>query len=68
MIRAVVDTNTIVSAVISPKGPPRQIYEAWLKGRFVLVTSPSIIAEISKVLNYDKIKMTYPSKMKISGQ
>lgn len=59
MIRAVVDTNTIVSAVISPKGPSRRVYEAWLKNRFTLVTSPSTIAEVAKVLDYDKIRLRY---------
>lgn len=59
MIRAVIDTNTIISAVISPKGAPRRVYEAWLMQKFTLVTSPLIIAEIIKVLNYARIKRTY---------
>lgn len=59
MIKAVVDTNTIVSAAISPKGLPRRVHEAWLKRRFTLLTSPQIIAEIVKVLNYDRIRKTY---------
>jgi len=59
MIRAVVDANTIVSAIISPKGPSRQVYEAWLNNRFTLVTSPATIAEVAKVLGYDRIRLRY---------
>lgn len=59
MIKAVVDTNTIVSAVISPKGLPGRIYQAWLKGKFSLVTSPPVIAETTRVLNYARIRSRY---------
>lgn len=59
MIKAVVDTNTIVSATISPKGLPGRVYRAWLEGKFTLVTSPPVIAEIARVLNYDKIRTKY---------
>ncbi len=59
MPRAVLDTNVIISALISDKGAPRRIFEAWLAGRFTLVTSPSVIAEADRALHYHKIRHVY---------
>ncbi|HEU4760046.1 MAG TPA: putative toxin-antitoxin system toxin component, PIN family [Dehalococcoidia bacterium] len=59
MARAVLDTNVIISALISDKGAPRRIFGAWLAGRFTLVTSPSIIAEADRALHYHKIRHVY---------
>lgn len=59
MARAVLDTNVIVSALISDKGAPRKIFTAWVQGRFTVVTSPSIIAEADRALHYHKIRQVY---------
>jgi hypothetical protein len=59
MVRVVVDTNVLVSGVISEKGAPRRILEAWRQEHFVLVTSPAIITEIIRVLHYPRIQETY---------
>lgn len=49
-MKAVVDTNVVVSASISPKGPPAEIIRAWRAQLFTWVTSPELLAEIEKVL------------------
>ena len=59
MTRAVVDTNVLVSGVIVPRGAPRRILEAWQAGRFTLVTSEVIIAEVARVLRYPRIYRHY---------
>ncbi|MBU1660099.1 MAG: putative toxin-antitoxin system toxin component, PIN family [Chloroflexi bacterium] len=59
MLRVVLDTNVLVSGVISEKGSPRRILAAWKKEYFVLVTSIAIIAEIVRVLHYPHIKNKY---------
>lgn len=59
MTRAVVDTNVIVSGVIAPHGAARRILEAWHAGRFTLVTSEAIIAEVARVLRYPRIRDRY---------
>jgi predicted nucleic acid-binding protein len=33
-VRAVLDPNVLVSAAISPAGPPRQILTAWIEERY----------------------------------
>ncbi|MGH2892355.1 MAG: PIN domain-containing protein, partial [Solirubrobacteraceae bacterium] len=47
-MRTVVDPNVLVSAAISPAGPPRQIVAAWIDGRFELVISPALLDELRK--------------------
>lgn len=47
---AVLDSNVLVSAAISTAGPPRQIIDAWIAGRFDLLASPALIDELSDVL------------------
>ncbi|MGA2741690.1 MAG: PIN domain-containing protein [Bryobacteraceae bacterium] len=37
-MRVVLDTNIIVSALIAPAGKPAAIIDAWLDGRFTLLT------------------------------
>lgn len=55
MIRAVVDTNTLVSGLISPLGAPAQITRHWKRGDFLLLTSPVLLAELRRVLEYSRI-------------
>lgn len=59
MIRAVVDTNVLVSGLISPSGYPREIERRWRKGEFTLVISPDIIDEVSRVLRLPRIHQKY---------
>lgn len=55
-MRAVVDPNVLVSALISPGGPPRQIVQAWADERFELIVSPALVAELREVLARDKFR------------
>jgi len=59
MIKVVVDTNVLVSGLISPKGSPAKIIDSWQKRKFVLVTSKATLKELKKVLNYSKIAKNY---------
>lgn len=54
-LRAVLDTNVLVSGLISEHSPPRQLVDAWLDGRFVLVTSLYQVQEVNHVLAYPRI-------------
>ena len=55
-MRAVLDPNVFVSALISTAGPPRQIVAAWVDGRFELVASPALLAELHDVLARPKFR------------
>lgn len=54
-LRAVLDTNVLVSGLLATSGPPRQLFDAWLAGRFTLVTSLYQIEELRRVLTYPRI-------------
>ena len=56
MIRAVLDTNILVSALITKKSSaPLQLYKAFTIKQFLLITSPSILAEVEDVINRKKV-------------
>lgn len=56
MYRAVVDTNLIVSGTASLHTPPYHLLEAWRQGKYILVTSPILIEEVSEVLRRPKLQ------------
>ena len=49
-MRAVVDTNVWISAILNPAGPPAAIRTALQQGRFMLVSSEPLLAELVRVL------------------
>ncbi len=55
-MRVVLDTNIIVSGLLSGAGPPAKLLRLWLEGRFELITSNPQLDELSRVLAYKKIK------------
>ena len=55
MIRAVLDANVFVSAIISPVGIPAQVLKASRDEQFHLVLSQEILREVGRVLRYPKI-------------
>ena len=59
MIRAVLDVNVIISAVLSAQGAPRRILEAWQAGAFVVVVSQGIISEVTAKLLSPRIGGAY---------
>lgn len=59
MIKAVLDTNQFVSGIIKKESNPGKIMRAWREGKFLLLTSKSIIKEIEKVLKYPHIQKKY---------
>jgi putative PIN family toxin of toxin-antitoxin system len=62
----VLDTNVIISALISPAGPPAEIFRLWEQDRFFVASSPPLIAELEKTLAYPKIqKLLAQSRSKV---
>ena len=55
-MRAVLDPNVLVSAVISPAGPPAQILQAWTDEQFELIASPQLLNELDEVLKRRKFR------------
>jgi uncharacterized protein len=58
-LRVVLDTNVFVSSLLSTEGTPAQLLNAWREGRYMLVTSPAVIAEVVEVLESPRISKKY---------
>ncbi|MBI5884069.1 MAG: putative toxin-antitoxin system toxin component, PIN family [Elusimicrobia bacterium] len=58
-LRVVLDTNVVISGLISPKGPPAGILKALKAGRFVLLTSQAINEEILEVMDRPRLRDRY---------
>lgn len=57
MIRAVLDTNVILSALLF-SGPTGRLVRAWQTGRFQLLLSRAILEEALRALAYPKFRLT----------
>jgi putative PIN family toxin of toxin-antitoxin system len=55
-VRAVLDPNVIISALLSRHGPPARALRAWLQGEFELVVSPLLLDELKHALAYPKLR------------
>lgn len=57
MLRAVLDANVYVSALLRPEGPPGRILDRFLdRGDFQIVLSPGIVEEVLRALAYPKVR------------
>lgn len=55
-MRAVLDPNVLISALLAPRGTPARVLRAWLAGSFELVVSESVLAELERALGYPKLR------------
>lgn len=54
-MRVVLDTNILVSALISPAGHPASVYGAWEDGKFTLLTCAEQLDELRATLQKQKV-------------
>ena len=57
MIRAVLDTNVVVSGLLNSKGPPALILKHALLRRFRFYLSPALLGEYKEVLPRERLKL-----------
>ena len=57
--RVVLDTNLIVSGLISPTGSPSHLLDQWTHGRITLLICPSVRSEVEEVLHRAYVKQRY---------
>lgn len=50
MFRIVLDTNVIISAIISSQSAPAKILDFWKEDKFAIITSPEIMEEVAEVI------------------
>lgn len=62
-MRILLDTNIIVSGLISAKGPPGKLLDAWLSDNaYELLISAEQLDELRRVLGYEKISRIVSSE------
>ena len=55
-MRAVLDPNILIAALLSPSRAPAQLVGRWLGGGFELVVSAALLAELERALAYPKLR------------
>ena len=60
-MRAVLDANVLISAILSPRGAPAALLLAWQSGAFELIASPLLLAELGRALAYPKSLRLVPA-------
>ncbi len=50
MLRVVIDTNVLVSNILSKTGAPARVIDAWRSQKFILITSEAAIRELQSTL------------------
>jgi putative PIN family toxin of toxin-antitoxin system len=54
-VRAVVDTNVFVSAILSRNSPPGRVLDAWEDREFQIVISDELFVELERVMSRPRI-------------
>ena len=55
-MRIVLDTGILIAALITADTSPDQVYQAWRKKRFTLVTSVWQLGEFRRASRYERVK------------
>lgn len=55
-MRVVIDTNVLISALLSETSAPSQLIALWRQGRFQLLTSADQLDELRRVTRYPRIR------------
>ena len=59
MLKVVLDTNQLVSSLLSTQGLQRHLIDAWRRRAFLLLLVPGQIDEVADILSRPKIKKKY---------
>jgi putative PIN family toxin of toxin-antitoxin system len=55
-VRAVLDPNVLISALLTRNGTPARVLRAWLDGAFELIVSDLLLTELERALSYPKLR------------
>lgn len=60
-MRAVLDPNILIAAMLSPGGAPAELVSRWLAGDFELVVSEELLSELGRALGYPRLRSRIPA-------
>lgn len=55
-MRAVLDTNVLISALLTPAGAPARLLRSWRAGGYQLIVSAKLLDELERALAYPKLQ------------
>jgi putative PIN family toxin of toxin-antitoxin system len=55
-VRAVLDPNVLISALLTPRGSPAKVLRAWVDGAYEMVVSTLLLTELERALAYPKLR------------
>ncbi len=55
-MRAVLDPNVLISAVLAPNGSPTRVLRSWLDGAYELIVSELLVGELERAFGYPKLR------------
>ena len=55
-MRAVLDVNVLIAALLAPSGAPARLLMRWLAGDFELLVSDHLLSELGRALKYPKLR------------
>jgi len=55
-LRAVLDPNVLIAALLVRSGAPAAVVLGWLRGEFELVVSEQLLQELARALRYPKLR------------
>jgi uncharacterized protein len=55
-VRAVLDPNILIAALLSRAGAPGRLVGRWLAGEFELIVSEALLGELERALAYPKLR------------
>jgi putative PIN family toxin of toxin-antitoxin system len=61
----VLDTNVIISALLSTKGSPSKIIDKWETNEFDIAISKPLLDELERALGYEKVKKYFKGRQEI---
>lgn len=59
-MRAVLDVNVLVAALLARNGSPARLLVRWLAGDFELIVSDKLLGELKRALSYPKVRSRVP--------
>jgi putative PIN family toxin of toxin-antitoxin system len=54
-VNVLLDTNVLVSALLSDSSPPAEIVRRWEEGAFDVIVSPALLSELERALAYPQV-------------
>lgn len=55
-VRVVLDTNVVISRLLSSGGPPARLFNLWRRHVFDVAVSEAILSEYARVLRYPRLQ------------